>query len=105
MSLIKDVRSDLAALNRQPSEVRKFGTTMAAAFGLFLGLGIWKEWSDGLLIGLASVSIFFGAGAYLFQRALIPIRIGWMGVAFCLGWIVSRVILIVKIAQVKRIGL
>jgi hypothetical protein len=93
MGLFSDVSSELRRLREDRAALRKFGVTMAAALAAigagmrFVGhhpqraLGIWIAAAAFLLAGLAA------------PRALAGFRRVWMGLAFVLGWFVSRVIL------------
>ncbi|NIR51219.1 hypothetical protein GWO43_21650 [candidate division KSB1 bacterium] len=93
MSLISDVSSELKNLKSDKKTLRKFGFTIAAALGV-IGLLVF-------FVGSHSQRAFWlwGAGAlFLVFGELLPaslkyIHIVWMGLAFVLGWIVSRLIL------------
>jgi hypothetical protein len=95
MSLISDVRSDVNALKSGRRDLRNFGLVLGSAFALLTILGIWKGWTSNIVLAIGAVSVFFSSGAFLFQRILKPIRTGWMTFAFVLGWIISRIILVI----------
>ena len=94
MGLIKDVRSDIAALVSSRAELRKFGWTMAGVAFVFLALGVWKSWSVIPLVCLAAAVLFFAVSPLFMPQVLQSVRRGWMAIAFVIGWVVSRVILV-----------
>jgi hypothetical protein len=94
MGLIKDVRSDVAALDSSRTELRKFGWTMAGVAFVFLSLGVWKRWNVITLVCLAATVLFFGLSPLFMSSVLHSIRRVWMAMAFAIGWVVSRVILV-----------
>lgn len=81
---VKSVKSD-------PAHLRKFGLTMAVALAIFGGLFLWrgKPVAQYLFIA-AAVFAFFAA---LLPRALKPVQMIWMTLAFVLGWVMTRVLL------------
>ena len=93
MSWIKDVREELSSLEISKKILRKFGVLVG---GIFLLLGCWIYSSSQSTVAI----VFLILGALLFVfGALIPNSLStvykvWMGLAFALGWIVSRVLLI-----------
>src|SRR3989339_99688 len=93
MSWIKDVREELSSLEISKKILRKFGVLVG---GIFLLLGCWIHSSSQSTVAI----VFLILGALLFVfGALIPNSLStvykvWMGLAFALGWIVSRVLLI-----------
>jgi len=93
MSWIKDVKEELSSLEISKKILRKFGVLVG---GIFLLLGCWIYSSSQSTVAI----VFLILGALLFVfGALIPNSLStvykvWMGLAFALGWIVSRVLLI-----------
>ena len=94
MSWIKDVKDELKALEISTKALRKFGLLVG---GVFLLIGFWIYYSSQSVIGI----IFLSIGALLFIFGLfLPNSLSgvykiWMGLAFALGWIMSRVLLII----------
>ena len=94
MGWIKDVKEELLALELSKIILRKFGLLIG---GIFLLLSLWIYYSSHSLFGI----IFLIVGALLFIfGSLFPNTLSmvykvWMGLAFALGWIVSRVLLII----------
>ncbi len=72
---------------------KKFGRTMFFAFLFLGGLLIWWGRSFGFFfLGLALFFLFFSE---LFPAILIPIERGWMKTAHALGWINTRILLLI----------
>lgn len=82
---------ELKSLKTGKSELRKFGLLVG---GVFIGLGLLFWWRD-----KGYFPIFFVAGAplvtlgLLFPRSLKTTYLAWMGLAFCLGLVVSTILL------------
>lgn len=94
MSWIKDVKEELTALEISRKILRKFGLMVG---GIFLLIGFWIYHSSQSFAGIIFICIgilllIFGL---LFPNTLSGIYKVWMGLAFALGWLVSRVLLIV----------
>lgn len=95
MSWIKDVSHEIKALDISAKSLKKFGLTVGTVFLVAGLLLLWRgAWS--------SVRIYFIAigFALLLSGLLQPEKLKniykvWMGFAFALGWIVSRIILMV----------
>ena len=85
------IREEIRQLKTGPRELRKFGLLVGAVFAL---LGIWFWWRD-----KARYPYFFVPGAVLMvlggiaPSALRLIYVGWMTVAFLLGFVVSNILL------------
>lgn len=94
MSWIKDVNDELKALEISKKALRKFGLLVG---GVFLLIGFWIYYSSQSVVGI----IFLSIGALLFifgiflPNSLSGVYKIWMGLAFALGWIMSRVLLII----------
>ena len=88
MSLLKEI-------NEIPSTkeaLRKFGLTMGAAFGLIGALLWWRArgaWP--YFAGVSGLFFFFGL---LLPAALKPLNKAWMTLALLVGWVMSRIILV-----------
>ncbi|MEW6195619.1 MAG: SxtJ family membrane protein [Bacteroidota bacterium] len=93
MSWIKDVTHEIKNLDISRKSLVKFGMMVGGIFLLFSLLFMYKQ----VLVDLRI--IFLIVGAYLFIGGILsPARLTktykvWMGFAFALGWIVSRIIL------------
>lgn len=72
-------------------ELRRFGITLAIAFGVFGGIFLWR----GRLLGpyfLLASGFFFVIGL-LFPIILWPIEWAWMKIGHALGFVMTRVLL------------
>jgi hypothetical protein len=87
------IAGELAAVRSGRRDLRKFGITMAVAVAVLGGLFLWR--------GRGEPSWFFWAAAALFvfgllcPLALRPLQKAWMAFAIVLGWLMTRVILVV----------
>lgn len=92
MPWIDDVRNDIRALDTSPKKLRGFGLIVGAVFIL---LGSWFFWKGvspwRFVFGFIGTSLV--TAGLIAPRALRTIYKGWMGFAFGVGWIVSRIIL------------
>src|SRR5258705_879417 len=85
------IREELKQLKTEPRDLRKFGLTVGA---VFLLLGVWfvfrhKPWHAWFWVP-GALLVLLGA---LAPRALEQVYIGWMTLAFVLGFVVSTVLL------------
>jgi len=86
-----NIRDDIKQLKTSDRDLRKFGLMVGGVFALLGLLFLWRHpgrspyflWPGGLLI-------LFGA---ILPRALKWVYLGWMSVAFVLGFIMAHVIL------------
>ena len=94
MNWIEDVKEGMAGLDLTPINLRKFGLVVGPIFVL---LAVWIRWKHA---SIHAAFIFGGMGAFLLilggfaPNALKNIYRVWMGFALAVGWIVSRVLLI-----------
>src|SRR2546421_9857549 len=85
------LREEIKHLKTGPRELRKFGFTVGAVFML---LGVWFLWR-----GKARYPYFLAPGILLIvlggatPGVLRLIYIGWMSLAFLLGFVVSYILL------------
>ena len=92
MSWISDVKDELKTLEISKKILRKFGVMVG---GIFLLIGFWIYYPSQNPLGI----IFLVVGAFLFlsgllvPRTLSKIYKVWMGLAFTLGWLMSRILL------------
>lgn len=97
--MFKDIAAELAHLKVNSQELRKFGITFFVVLGLIAGL-LWWKGKPGFLNFGGEGYLYFGGAAVLFlllglalPKVLTPFFKVWMGLAFTLGWIMTRVIL------------
>ena len=94
MSWIKDVKEEIRALDVSKKSLRNFGLLVG---GIFFLMGLWIYYSSQSFWGIAFLilgTLLFIFGS-LFPNTLSKVYKVWMGLAFTLGWIVSRVLLII----------
>lgn len=91
-------------MRKSKRALRKFGVTMAVAFGLFALLFWWRDRSWWPYV--AGVAGLFLVTGLLVPSALRPIEKGWMKVAELLGAVMTRVVLTIGFAlAVTPVGL
>lgn len=95
MSLISEVREELARQDNSPREMKKFGFTLAIALAALAALIYFfsSQPSRALWPGCLGVALLILA--LLFPRALRSVRLMWMACATVLGYFMSRLILTV----------
>lgn len=72
--------------------LRKFGVTVGAAFGILGAVLTWRGASAGPFL-LALAVLLVGSGLAV-PRVLRPIEMVWMRVATAIGYVMTRVILV-----------
>lgn len=93
MSWIKDVSYELSKLDFSVKSLRKFGITVG---GIFVLIGLWfldQNIFEVTKYILLVVGIILLLGGLFSPKKLNNIYKVWMGFAFVLGWVMSRVIL------------
>jgi hypothetical protein len=94
MSWISDVRDEIHHLRLSGKELKKFGLLVGSVFVVLSGIGMYRGWSivaTGTLL-LAGVMLL-SCGMFLPESLRQAYRI-WMAAAFAIGWLVSRMILV-----------
>ncbi len=92
MNLIKDVQTEINALDQTAGSLRKFSLLFVSLGSVIFLLALRKDNIDLQIISAAFV-LFFLLGV-IWPSLVKKIHIGWMAFAFLLGWIVSRTIMI-----------
>jgi len=93
MSWIDDVAAELRALDVSVRSVRRFAFLVggvAVVAGAWVVLRRHAPAAGAVLAGAGAVLALAGAAV---PAALRPVYRGWMGLAFALGWISSRLVL------------
>ncbi|MEW6653550.1 MAG: SxtJ family membrane protein [Bacteroidota bacterium] len=95
MSLIKDVVNELKVLDFSQKSIKKFGFTVGTVFVLLSALMFWLDFwqSVRFLFLLGGMLLILGAILKSKSQEMKIVYRFWMGIAFFLGWIMSRVIL------------
>lgn len=94
-SILQTVAEELRALDPSPRALRQFGLVVG---GVLLAVAALLAWRNGwalagvswALLAVGGTLVLLGAAA---PRALRPVRVGWMALAFALGFVMTRVIL------------
>ncbi len=93
MSWIKDVRDEVAGLDLSKKSLRKFALLVG---GVLILISLWlffrrrSEVIRFVILGVGSLLVLIGI---LFPHVLKGVYRVWMGVAFAIGWVVSRILL------------
>lgn len=95
MNWIKEIKDEIKGLDVSQKALRNFAFIVGGIFLIFSSLSIFKKsFSLTNSIILGSSVFLIGAGFVSARKLEIIYRL-WMGIAFCLGSVVSRFILIV----------
>ena len=93
MGWISDVKHELSQVDVSKKSLRKFGITIGI---IFILLALWFIYKNNLFIIrnifslIGSILLIFGLFKPQILKSVYKI---WMGLAFALGWVVSRIIL------------
>jgi len=95
MGWISDIRNEVKRLDRSRKALRKFGLVVGAFF-LILAGWLWLKSRDPVSAGSVGGAgfVLLAVGAF-WPHALSGVYRLWMGMAFAMGWVMSRVLLIV----------
>ncbi len=94
MSWISDIRDELIKLDQSKKSLKKFGLLVGTVFVI---IGLWtifKHSSSILKYVLCSTGGLLVLSGILYPNLLKPFHKVWMGFAFTVGWLVSRILLI-----------
>ena len=69
--------------------------TMAVAFAIVGAIRVWRRGFDGVAIAACVVAALFASGALIAPAMLGPVHRWWMRFAEIIGWINTRILLIV----------
>ena len=87
------IRAELRQLKTGPRELRRFGLMVGFVLALIAAWLGWRE-KGAYPFFLVSGGLLIGFGAF-FPNSLRAVYLGWMSVAFVLGYVVSTVLLTV----------
>jgi hypothetical protein len=89
--IFDDIKSELRRLKTEPQDLKKFGITMAVILGVLGGITLYKgSWSYPYLLVLAVGFLVFGIVKPLLLK---HVYLGWMALAFTMGFFMTRIIL------------
>ncbi|MGA7161698.1 MAG: SxtJ family membrane protein [Bacteroidota bacterium] len=94
MSWISDVRSEMHRLKCTSKELRKFAYLVGSVLVLMGGAGFFKHWHFSIMVLLWLCAATLLCMGLLYPKGLRGVYVVWMGIAFSLGWVMSRAILI-----------
>lgn len=95
MSLVLDVKHEVAHLDVSEKSLRKFGLLVGGVFLLLAIIALRKQWNPSLLLSFlaaGSALALLGAALPVLLRAIYRV---WMGMSLCIGWCMSRLLLTV----------
>lgn len=75
-------------------QLLSFGLIMAAAFAVMAGLRAWRAGFDAVAIALVAIAGAFAAAALIAPSALAVVYRPWMRLAEGLGWVNTRILLV-----------
>jgi hypothetical protein len=84
-------------VNSSPTERRQlvaFGVTMAIALAIVAAIRVWRRGFDVFAVAVIVVAALFALSALIAPAMLAPIHRWWMRFAEVLGWINTRILLI-----------
>jgi hypothetical protein len=87
--IVEEIRNIKSA----KKDLRQFGITIAVVLGLLGGWLLWRD-RDGSSLVLIAAAVFLFLGCAL-PQLLKPFHKLWMTLAVLLGWLMTRVILII----------
>lgn len=89
------ILQELREVEQSPRAWRDFGWVMAVALAVLAGISFWKHGQVSVwTLSLGSIAAAFALTGLIFPRLLKELHLGWMFLSLCLGWVMSRVILI-----------
>ncbi len=94
MSWISDIRDELIKLDQSAKSLKKFGLLVG---GVFIAICLWMIYRNShsilkFILGcIGFLLILFGI---IYPNFLKPFYKVWMGLAFGIGWFVSRLLLV-----------
>ena len=84
---------EIKSIKSEKRDLRNFGITMAVALALLGLLLLWRGRGYYIyFLELSAAFLFFGL---LIPAVLLPVHKSWMSLAVVMGWVMTRIILIV----------
>ena len=87
------ILDELKAVKSGASDLRKFGITMCVAIAVLGAIFMWRGKGEPLwFFGIAGAFLLLGLAVPVVLR---PVQKAWMAFAIVLGWVMTRVILVI----------
>ena len=93
MSLIEDVRGEMAELDASEKKLRSFCLLMGTVFCILALIGIFKNWAQPLTVSFAILALLLVTAGWLKPGYLRSSYRLWMLAAAILGWVMARFLL------------
>ena len=87
------ISEEIKNIKSGKKELRQFGITIAVVLGFLSSWFLWRGKDGGYLLLIISI-VFLALGLFL-PNLLKPLQKLWMTLAVLIGWLMTRVILIV----------
>lgn len=100
MSWISDVKEQIRKLDLSKKSLKKFGLLVGFVLLILSGWMFLKDRFFIFRLLLGSVGFIMIVLGFSFPRALKGFYRIWMGAAFAIGWVVSRILLLILFAFV-----
>ena len=91
MTWFNEIKDEIKNIPAAEKDLRKFGLTLGIAFGALGGWFLWRQ--KGFALYVLGVSVFFLLFTWCLPKALKPVQKIWMGLAFAIGGVMTRVLL------------
>ena len=91
MSLISDVKEELSSLDQSTKQIRQFSALMLVAFAVLWYYALQHHWD--WLATMSVLLFFFFLSGFRCGSSVRFVHKYWMGLAFVIGWFVSRFLL------------
>ena len=99
-AFFQTVRDEVRALDPSPQALRQFGLVVGGVLAAVAGLLAWRRGVSPVVWGLGGVGGLLVVAGLVAPVALRPVRRVWMGAAFVMGAVMTRVILTVAWALI-----
>ncbi len=87
------ISEEIKNIKESPNDLRKFGLTVGSVLILLTIPLFWKH--NGLYFYFGIIGLFLLLAGLIFPKILKPVNKVWMSIAILLGWVSTRLILII----------
>jgi Saxitoxin biosynthesis operon protein SxtJ len=87
------ISDEIKNIKETEKDLRKFGITVGIALLLLAGFLFWRQRENFIYFGLAGAALVLTA--LIFPLILKPLNKAWMTLAILMGWVMTRIILII----------